>query len=506
MQTIRRIFQVLFVLLFFLLFFLATYPYNPFIPSEIFLRLSPLIFLTVSIASRTIVKAGLISIVVFVTSIVMGRLFCGWICPMGSTLDAVDASIKKNRLNKEKANHVLKRWHKYWILIALLTASVFSFQLAGFFDPISILTRTTVTVFYPLFVFVINTMFDLFFALPFFEDMAFELHAFLQGKLLPVQSVTFIGSMLFALIFLGILLLSKFQKRSWCRSLCPLGALLGLLSRFRVYRRQVSEACTSCSICYSKCRMGAIQADYKGTDQSECINCMDCETDCPENAIRFGFYKNIQNSKIDLDRRRILGAGLTGFATVGLMQIGYKNKVERDKVVRPPAALEETDFLDHCIRCGECVRICSTSGAGLQLIGLKSGWQGLATPALVTPTGYCEYNCILCGEVCPTGAIPSINIEEKHEVKMGTAHFDKTVCIPWYYGENCMVCEEHCPTSEKAIQFSEQLVRTIDGKEANIFLPYVDEQKCVGCGICTKVCPVAGDKGIFLTRDGEVRS
>lgn len=251
--------------------------------------------------------------------------------------------------------------------------------------------------------------------------------------------------------------------------------------------------------------MAAIETDYKKTDQAECINCMDCQVDCPENAIHFGFSKKAAPSRIDIGRRQILGTGLSGIAGMGLMQIGYKDKVKREKVVRPPAALYEEEFLDRCIRCGECVRICSTSGAGLQLIGLESGWPALATPALKTPAGYCEFNCKLCGDVCPTGAIPKITLEEKHEIKMGTAHFDKTACIPWYYGENCMVCEEHCPTSEKAIQFSEQTVRTIDGKSATIYLPYVNEEQCVGCGICTKVCPVMGDKGIFLTSDGEVR-
>jgi len=95
---------------------------------------------------------------------------------------------------------------------------------------------------------------------------------------------------------------------------------------------------------------------------------------------------------------------------------------------------------------------------------------------------------------------------DKQITKMGTAHFDKTHCIPWYYGENCMVCEEHCPIPEKAIKFREERVKTIDGVENTVLLPYVVEDTCVGCGICAVRCPVEGDKGIFVTNAGEQRS
>jgi formate hydrogenlyase subunit 6/NADH:ubiquinone oxidoreductase subunit I len=120
-------------------------------------------------------------------------------------------------------------------------------------------------------------------------------------------------------------------------------------------------------------------------------------------------------------------------------------------------------------------------------------------------TGYCEYNCNLCGQVCPTHAITSLSLEEKKQLKIGTAHFDKTRCIPWYYGENCMVCEEHCPLPDKAIKFRKESIKTIDGKQSEVLLPYVDESLCIGCGICVTRCPVEGDRGIFLTNTGEER-
>ncbi|HDQ45719.1 MAG TPA: 4Fe-4S binding protein [bacterium] len=505
MQTARRISQILFLLFFFVLFLLAAYPYHSVIPSELFLRLDPLLGLTTSIAARRIIGKTLIAIPVLAVTVIMGRLFCGWFCPLGTGIDASDSCVARKRPNQAASALFRLRWLKYAVFIAVLTAAFFSFQLAAYLDPIPLFTRTVVTFIYPLFVFIVDGFIGFMYAIPFLEETSFRVHTFLVGKLLPVQMATFQGGVLFGIFFVGILFLAALQKRFWCRNLCPLGALLGLFSRFRLYRRRVSDACTSCALCFKSCRMGAIGPDFKSTDQAECINCMDCEVVCPVDAIHFGFSKKAVPSPIDLDRRRVLGSAVAGFLTLGIFSIGFRNTVQNHKVVRPPGSVPEPAFLDRCVRCGACVRICATSGSGLQLTGLESGWEGLATPALVTPMGYCEYHCNLCGKICPTGAIRPLAMEEKHRIKMGTAHFDKTRCIPWYYGDNCMVCEEHCPVPDKAIKFTEQTVATIDGKTATVYLPYVDESLCIGCGICTKVCPVLGERGIFLTSDGEER-
>lgn len=505
MQAARRIFQVLFLILFFILFLVTVYPYETLLPGDLFLRFDPLIALTAGIAARAFIAGTLLSLIVVVIAVVFGRLFCGWICPLGAAIDGVDASVKRKRDNDEKSSLFRLRWLKYTLLIATVTAAVFSVQLTGWIDPISILTRTTVTVLYPVFVFLVDGAIGSLFAVSFLEDAAFQVSEFLRGTLLPIQSQSFRGTVLIGLMFIALLSFAFFQKRFWCRNCCPLGALLGVLSKYRMYKRRVDDTCTSCSLCYKNCRMGAIESDYVTTDPYECINCMDCQSICPVNAIDFGFGKKTPSSSFSLDRRKALQAGLAGLFTVGFFKIATFDSVKKDKLVRPPGALEESEFLDRCIRCGDCVRICSSSGAGLQMTALESGWEGLGTPALITPMGYCEYNCNLCGQICPTGAIQNLTKEQKHDVKMGTAHFDKTRCIPWYYGDNCMVCEEHCPVSPKAIQFTTQKITAIDGREAEIFLPYVDESLCVGCGICTTVCPVVGEKGIFLTSEGEMR-
>jgi len=504
LRTARRSVQILLLGFFFLLLLLARYPFeNPF-PVQFFLTLDPLVVFSACIAARALIPNALPALILLVLTAFAGRFFCGWICPLGTSLDASDGIMAKaSRSNTPEKTRL--RWIKYGIWIAIVSASIFSIQLAGFLDPMSLFTRTAVTVLYPVFVYFTDGWIGLMFSVGFLEDTAFRINQALQSLVLPVHAVLFRGSIFIAAMFLIILVLGHYQKRFWCRNLCPLGAMLGLFSLFRLYRRRVDDTCTECGLCHRSCRMGAITKDVRKTDHTECINCMDCQAICPVHAIHFDLRSTPSAAPVDLSRRRILGAGASGIAALGLLRVGFRDSVSAGKVVRPPASLEEAGFLDRCVRCGECIRICSTSGAGLHFTALESGWEGLGTPQLLTPAGYCEYNCNLCGQVCPTGAIHPVTVDEKHRIKMGTAHFNKATCIPWYYGENCMVCEEHCPVPEKAIQFVEKEITTIDGRMASVLLPYVREDRCIGCGICTWCCPLTGDKGITLNHDGEQR-
>ena len=502
MQTLRRISQLLFLALFFLLFLLATYPLTSRIPVDLFLRMDPLMGFSSAVAGRTFILKSLPAVLLLILAVLLGRFFCGWICPLGTTVDGFDNVIRAKSVNREVPG---LKWLKFGVLVFVLVAAVFSIQLAGYVDPIPLFTRTTVTFLYPLFALTTDGLTGFLMSFGFIEEAIFRVNASLRGVVLPIHMMAFSGSVLVALIFLGILSLGFLHRRFWCRNLCPLGALYGIFSKARWYRRRVSDACTECGLCRKNCRMDAIGPDFKTTDHIECISCMDCQKICPVDAIGFGFVRKPTSTKLDFSRRRFLTAGAAGLLSVGVLKIGFSDPRKKGYVIRPPGAMAEPDFLGRCVRCGECVRVCSTAGAGLQHVGLDSGWEGIWTPILMPKTGYCEYNCNLCGQVCPTGAIRPLSLEEKQEMKIGTAHFDKTRCIPWYYGENCMVCEEHCPLPDKAIKFREERVITIDGRESTVLLPYVDETLCIGCGICVTRCPVEGERGIFLTNAGEQR-
>ena len=157
------------------------------------------------------------------------------------------------------------------------------------------------------------------------------------------------------------------------------------------------------------------------------------------------------------------------------------------------------------------MRVCPTNV--LQPALLEGGFEGIWDPLLINKIGYCEYNCILCGQVCPTGAIRNISVEEKigkkpykNPIKIGTAFFDRGRCLPWAMNRTCIVCEEVCPTSPKAIWFRTEEVVTREGKVKKVKRPYLDPDLCIGCGICENKCPVLDKPAIRVSSVGETRS
>ena len=369
------------------------------------------------------------------------------------------------------------------------------------------MTRVTTTSLYPLAAFFIDGMMDVLLQIGIFQDPLFSLYDFLREIVLPLEPLFFQQSVIFGLIFIAILLLNRFAKRFWCRYLCPLGALFGFVSKFRLTRGiSIDEKiCTKCGRCQIACKMDAINDDLNSYNPIECVECMSCIEVCPEGAISYKMNFRLGSEKTDVSRRRFIWSTATGLLTLGLVKTSFPDKVSQGNVVRPPGALPENEFLDRCVRCQECVKICSTTGKALQPAFLESGWEGIWTPIVNARHGYCEYNCNLCGQVCPSGAIHPLELEAKQTLKMGLAHFDRNRCIPWYKNEDCLVCEEHCPLPDKAIKFDVREVKAQDGTMRVVKFPYVDESLCIGCGICVTKCPVEGPGGIFLTNAQEQR-
>jgi MauM/NapG family ferredoxin protein len=290
---------------------------------------------------------------------------------------------------------------------------------------------------------------------------------------------TFIDTQLMLALFLAAVATVFIKKRFWCRSICPLGAIYALTAKVALLRREV-RGCSDCGKCTPRCRMGAIKDDFSYS-KGECILCMDCVYDCPESRTGFVWEGRTCNGEADPGRRGIL---LLLSSSVLLAGFGkFRSSAASRSVIRPPAALPEEEFVDRCVRCGNCMRVCITNG--LQPSMGESGISGIWTPKLVPEIGYCEYNCILCGNTCPTGAIRRVSLAQKRDTRLGIAVVDRSICISWAGGKQCMVCEEHCPVPDKAIKAVEE---TVNGKV--IRKPVVDGNLCVGCGICQNKCPV----------------
>jgi len=504
---IRRLTQALFLLLF-LWLFLQTESRGENVlgyPVKIFLDADPFIFITTVLSSRSFYQPFLWVLLVVIATMILGRVFCGWVCPLG-TLHNVVGGFKK----KQETPHP-NQWYrfKYYLLVFLLFSSLFSLQLAGIADPISLLIRSLSLAVYPAFQFAVTGLFDTIYSsgIDFIVNPSEFIYGLVKKGFLSFQQPLFLQSLFIGTLFILILALNLRERRFWCKYLCPLGALLGILSRYAVLNRTVSEGCNECGVCTRICQ-GAAHCDKKELwRKAECLACMNCDDICPNNAVRFGFSSLKKPAvAMDLGKRRIIASMVSGILAVPLLRITPLSRTGAadPRLIRPPGALEEKKFLRRCVKCGECMKVCLTNG--LQPTLWEAGVEGIWSPMLVPRIGYCEYRCTLCGQVCPTGAIQKLSLEEKARVKIGLAMIDVSRCLPYAHGQSCIVCEEVCPTPKKAVWFEIARIHDREGKTLTLKQPHVDLELCIGCGICEARCPVLGRPAIAVTSLVESRS
>ena len=218
------------------------------------------------------------------------------------------------------------------------------------------------------------------------------------------------------------------------------------------------------------------------------------------------FFRPPKKARLDIGRRSLLLAGGTGAGAAMLARVGPHGKqyTSDPTLIRPPGSTSEEEFLSKCIRCGECMKVCPTNA--LHPATGEGGWTSVWTPVFKMKAGYCEYECTLCSQVCPTHAISDITLEQKKQIHIGTAFFDRNRCLPYASARTCIVCEEHCPTPKKAIWFEEVRALTPDGSWAVVKQPRVNLELCIGCGICENKCPIADQRGVYVTSVGETRN
>lgn len=496
-RHLRKAIQILALLFFLYLFVFATYM-DP-VPglAEIFYRFDPLVALTAMLAGRVLLAGfSLAGITVFVT-LLFGRVWCGWLCPMGTTLDIFRPGRKSH---KDLPKPPSEKWRKikYILLALIVTATVFGNQSLLFLDPITIMTRTLSNSIWPAIGHALNAAESLLYK---FDLLWGPLDAVHRTVIYPVfrdlKSVYPLAVPLF-LVFAGIVALNWWVERFWCRYLCPLGGLLGLLSRFSLFRRVVKEDCTSCAVCSHRCPTGTIDpARNYASDPAECTVCYNCIDSCPQDSAAFQWqlphWKPAERQSYDPSRREVLKAIGLSAAWVALSQVEPIVKRPAADLIRPPGA-NLVDFEELCIRCNECVRVCPTQG--LQASFLEGGWQNMLTPRLDPRIGPCLYTCNACSQACPTGAIPHLSLEDKRHSPIGLARIDRNRCLPWAYNIECIVCEEMCPIPNKAIKVEEVEVLNGQGEVVTIQRPHVVKELCIGCGVCEFQCPMGGDAAI----------
>ncbi len=497
-RRIRQGAQILFFILFVYIMF-ATVQQQVAPPlADIFFRFNPLSALASMVASRSWIPRLEWALVIIGLTILVGRVWCGWICPMGTLLEWV--SFRQARKRAARLSPRLRNI-KYVLLAVILVAALFGNLTLLALDPLAIITRTTTTTVIPALNYGINALETSLYPVSFLRPVLDGMESLLRGSILPFKQPGFAQSLLIGLLFTAILALNLLADRFWCRYLCPLGGLLGLLSKFSLFRPIIGEGCNQCSRCGLLCRPGAIRGGKEDGEMtilpSECTVCLDCLNNCARDDMSFGFSpRPAPAQEFDLSRRQALGALGVGLASVLLLRSDLRTKKTSPLLIRPPGVEDEDVFLSTCLRCSQCMKICPTSA--LQPALDQAGLEGLWTPVLIPRVGYCDYGCTACGQVCPSGAIPKLSLEEKRQAVIGKANVNRNRCLPWASNIPCIVCEEMCPTPQKSIRLENVTVKNADGQDIEVQRPYVLREICIGCGICENHCPLEGEAGILI--------
>ena len=509
--TTRRISQVFFCILFVWFCVVSTlgdqwwqlrgWPVNWLI------QLDPLVGLATLLTTRTIYAGLWWSVVTIVLTLFLGRFFCGWVCPFGALHQLVGFLSRRHKplrvradLNRYRAAQIIK----YWILIFLLSAALgdmlrdvallphrhlwLTWMMIAVCSGALILTlrswsggsspRMVGTIFGVTlawlavsYVFPGNRLFSASLQIGLLDPIPL-FHRSINLMLFPLLDDSTInlstapryyeGVWLIGAVFWIAVLLNVRIPRFYCRYICPLGALLGVLSRYAIWRIGKTEAtCSGCLRCEKDCE-GAC-APSSEMRIHECVLCLNCLDVCRDGTIAYQTAPSAAGEMAapDVSRRHFLMATVTGLAAVSMPPIGGIHHTNwNPAVVRPPGSLPEKTFLNRCIKCGQCMRVCPTNV--IQPAALQSGWEGLWTPVLNFRIGTsgCQFKCIACGHICPTAAIRPIRLEERlgknryagaGPIKIGTAFVDRGRCLPWAMDRPCIVCQENCPVSPKAI-------------------------------------------------------
>ena len=452
------------------------------IAAEFFLVIDPLVSLSTAVAARSWVWSLLCAAVILLVCILIPRGFCGYLCPLGTTIDLFDWAVGRRITRFRVAGDGWWVHIKYYLLLGCLVAALSGVLFTGFVAAIPVITRGI-----------------LFLGGPLQTGLLRGWH-----QVPPLNA----GHALSIALFFAVLGLGLLRPRFWCKYVCPSGAVFSLGNLFRASERKVESSCIHCNKCIEVCPFDAIKPDFT-TRTTDCTLCQTCGGVCPTHAIKFVGRWEVAGLKAvndppthetSLGRRGFLaaGVGLTAGIVGGLASSSVTRvlgaKLDHPNAflpVRPPGSVPEREFLGMCIRCGECFKACPNDV--LQPLGFQQGLEGLWTPHVVADWSGCASSCNNCGQVCPTGAIRALPLEEKKAARMGLAIVNERTCLPFAGREECRLCVDECiAAGYHAIEFTrvgtqaDEFGVPIEG--TGMLAPVVQPETCVGCGLCQTRC------------------
>ncbi|HJC95126.1 MAG TPA: 4Fe-4S dicluster domain-containing protein [Candidatus Phocaeicola gallinarum] len=446
-------------------------------------------------------NVGIIVLLILLT-LVFGRVYCSVICPMGVFQDVISwlsgqRKKKKYRFSYSPAKNIL-RYTVLTLFVIAVIAGIGSF--VALLAPYSSYGRIANNLFAPIYQWGNNVF-------AYFAEHA-ESYAFYETSVWMKSLPTFVIAVV---TFIAIVVLAWRNGRTYCNTICPVGTVLGFLSRFALFRISIdTEKCNACGLCSRKCKAACIDGKRHTVDYSRCVACMDCLDTCKHGAISYRWFKqetqtknaeqtrSVDKEQINEARRSFLTAtAILATATTlkaqekkvdgGLAAIEDKKIPKRATPILPPGALSARDFARHCTACQLCVSVCPN-----EVLRPSTDLMKLMQPEMSYERGYCRPECTKCGDVCPAGAIHPITAADKSATQIGHAVWIKKNCIPLTDGVECGNCARHCPAG--AIQ----MVPSDPQQEDSPKIPVVNTERCIGCGACENLCPARPFSAIYV--------
>lgn len=468
-------------------------------------------FIPAVLAVNVAVVLGLVAL-----TLVFGRVYCSVICPMGVFQDIVSYFSSRRKGKKRRFSYTRPR---NILRIAVLAAFVITIvagftALASIIAPYSAYGRMIQNLGQPVVLWINNLLAS---AAEHYDSYAFY-NREVWIRSIPVFVVA-------AVTFIVIAVLAWRGGRVYCNTICPVGTLLGLLSRHSLFRPVIdTDKCISCGSCARRCKSSCIDATNHTIDLSRCVACMDCVDDCSKGAISFSLRRKpitvkpggpaiddairdagtkakstgTKAKSINKGRRDFIIAGATASAATiaakaqktvdgGLAVIVDKELPRRATPLVPPGALSIKNLTQHCTACQLCVSKCPN--------GVLRPSTDLATfmqPRMEYDQGHCRPECHACSDVCPTGAIKPIAPEEKSTIQIGHAVWVPGNCVVNTDNVECGNCARHCPVG--AIT----MVPSDPSDASSRKIPAVNETRCIGCGACEHLCPARPFSAIYV--------
>ncbi|MDR1005057.1 MAG: 4Fe-4S dicluster domain-containing protein [Prevotellaceae bacterium] len=443
-------------------------------------------------------------------TLLLGRVYCSVICPLGVMQDIIAwLGRRGKKRNRFKYSYSKEKW---WLRLPIFVLYVFvgmsalagAGTLLALLDPYGAYGRIVSSLMAPVYQAGNNLLAYL--AARADSYMFYSVEVWLPS----------LSTLLIAVVTLAtVVVLSWRNGRTYCNTICPVGTLLGMFSRFSLFKIKIdTDKCTSCQLCARSCKAACIDIKQHKVDYSRCVTCMDCLGQCREGALSFSLPRRKKaveakvvepaspqandSDGVDTSRRAFFTAGAL-LATGTLLKAQEKKRdggfaVIEDKVapprttpIHPAGSHDLRRFARHCTGCQLCVAACPS-----RVLRPSSDLMTLMQPVMAYDHGYCRPECTRCSEVCPADAISLISAADKSSTQIGHAVWVRKNCVPLTDGKACGNCARHCPAS--AIT----MIPSVEGDPGSIQIPAVDTERCIGCGACEYLCPSRPFTAIYV--------